>query len=172
MDFTSLTLKTHASLKFVFIFLKKSKKKREKEVGKGNGKIGVGNEIVVLLHRVKSETRSEKNSPPKLSRLLEGANHHRSRRSWSWSIEFCFLTPLLLTRIVVCLFVKDKNYKYDNDWWLTNTTLRSELESRDWKVNHRAVTQNHFLMKAFCLYYGQNHFCSWQPSIFEVISLF
>ena len=119
----------------------------------------LGNDLVVLLHRVKSEMRSEKNSPPKLSRLTTAAYHYRSWCSWTWSIEFCFLTPLLLTRIVVCLFVIDTSYKYETNWWLTNTTLRSELESRDWKVNFRAVTQNHFQTKAFCLYYGQNHFC-------------
>ena len=130
------------------------------------------NDLFVLLHRVKIETRSEKNSPREVSRLTTGVNHHRSRLSWVCSIEICFLSRLLLTRIVFCLFEIDERYKYKNDSWLTNTTLRSELESRDWKVNHRAVTRNHFLMKAFCLYYGQNHFCSWQPSIFEVISLF
>jgi len=130
------------------------------------------NDLFVLLHRVKIETRSEKNSPREVSRLTTGVNHHRSRLSWVCSIEICFLSRLLLTRIVFCLFEIDERYKYKNDSWLTNTTLRSELESRDWKVNHRAVTRNHFLMKAYCLFYGQNHFCSWQPSIFEVISLF
>ena len=36
----------------------------------------LGKDLVVLLHRVKSEMRSEKNSPPEVLRVIEGANHH------------------------------------------------------------------------------------------------
>ena len=73
------------------------------------------NDLFVLLHRVKIETRSEKNSPREVSRLTTGVNHHRSRLSWVCSIEICFLSRLLLTRIVFCLFEIDERYKYKND---------------------------------------------------------
>ena len=75
----------------------------------------VGKDLVVLLHRVKSEMRSEKNSPPKVSRLTTGVNLHRSGLPWVCSTEIRFLSRLLLTRIVVCLFVMDNKYKYKND---------------------------------------------------------
>ena len=75
----------------------------------------VGKDLVVLLHRVKFETRSEKNLPPKVSRLTTGVNHHRFRLSWVCSIEICFRSRLLLTRIVICLFEIDERYKYKND---------------------------------------------------------
>ena len=32
-----------------------------------------------------------------------------------WLAEFCFLKPLFITRMVVCLFVIDKSYKYDDN---------------------------------------------------------
>ena len=44
----------------------------------GGDDVEVGNDLVVLLHRVKSEMCSEKNSPPKLSRLTTAAYHYRS----------------------------------------------------------------------------------------------
>ena len=75
----------------------------------------VGKDLVVLLHRVKSEMRSEKNSPPEVSRLTAGVNHHQSRLSWVCSTEICFLSRRLRTRIIVCLFAIDNRYKYKND---------------------------------------------------------
>ena len=75
----------------------------------------LGKDLVVLLHRVKSEMRSEKNSPPEVSRLTAGVNHHQSRLSWVCSTEICFLSRRLRTRIIVCLFAIDNRYKYKND---------------------------------------------------------
>ena len=60
--------------------------------------IYVGNDLVVLFHRVKIEMRSKKNSPPELSTVLAGSNHHRSRRSWFCSTEIRFLSPSALTK--------------------------------------------------------------------------
>ena len=43
--------------------------------------VTLDNDLFVLLHRVKIETRSEKNSPREVSRLTTSVNHHRSRIS-------------------------------------------------------------------------------------------
>ena len=75
----------------------------------------VDNDLFVLRHRVKFETPSKKNTSPEVSRFTTGVNHHRSRLSWVCSIEICFLSRLLLTRIVFCLFEIDERYKYKND---------------------------------------------------------
>ena len=75
----------------------------------------VDNDLFVLLHRVKFEHVLKKNSPREVSRLTTSVNHHRSRLSWVCLIEICFLSRLLLSRMVVCLFEIDERYKYKND---------------------------------------------------------
>ena len=75
----------------------------------------VGDELQLKNYKAKIASPFEKNSPPEVSRLTAGVNHHQSRLSWVCLIEICFLSRLLLSRMVVCLFEIDERYKYKND---------------------------------------------------------
>ena len=62
-------------------------------------------EIQLKISKAGSASRFEKNSPPEVLRVIEGANHHWSRRSWFCSTEIRFLSPSALTLTKILNFL-------------------------------------------------------------------
>ena len=65
----------------------------------------VEDEIQLKISKAGSASRFEKNSPPEVLRVIEGANHHWSRRSWFCSTEIRFLSPSALTLTKILNFL-------------------------------------------------------------------